>query len=451
MKYPERLFEPNIIHDPAQWMGIWTPQGWRVHKKRWGRANRVTVHLSGDGRTTFFPGALRDPSSGRVAWSDDLHVQDDSFTDGGIYPCDPRVEYPAGRPRWAVSHTLLCYPYADHGLYTHEYEWDLVHGHLHTRFRTHIPLEQAATDAATGRSVLVANKPLSTTIEGNVQYPLLNSAVRGVWDNPERTGRNYYTQRTVQLLSMHNAVYVTTPRTPVVQCHGLYLTDTQDPLTRVFDPETGECGDLDYLAAAMHVPLDEPRLGMIRVSGRPAWNRSFGRTIQVPAETTGTIDARDLYELERRIGARFCFGQVGYAANSYFDGDVGAEGFVPAYDFNRNFEIDGDDASFLRSHLGRRVRYNLYLDAYFGGDWLSTYYCVNAEQRPGTPIIADYEFGGGYDPQAGVVHLLDTPGPDRPVWVEYHYDAPAAPGENNIVLHLYREIDNGPRAAGTSS
>ena len=176
----ETLAWPNIVHNPLNWMGIWTPQGWRIHRKRWGPAEKITVYLSGDGRTTVFPEALCDPSFGHVAWSDDLHATDDPLTDGGIYPCDPRVEYPVARPRWAISHTLLCFPVADHTLYTHEYVWDLAHGHLHTHFRRHVALEQARTDPHSGRTVTVANVPLSTTIEGNVRYTLPNSAVRGL-------------------------------------------------------------------------------------------------------------------------------------------------------------------------------------------------------------------------------------------------------------------------------
>jgi len=111
---PLRIYEPNIIHNPAVWMGIWTPHGWRIHKKRWGKAVRKTIYLSGDGQTTFFPNALCDPDTGKMAWQDDLHLKDDLYTDEGIYPADPRVEYPLGQPRWAVSHTLLNYPVADH-------------------------------------------------------------------------------------------------------------------------------------------------------------------------------------------------------------------------------------------------------------------------------------------------------------------------------------------------
>ena len=77
--------------------------------------------------------------------------------------------------------------------------------------------------------------------------------------------------------------------------------------------------------------------------------------------------------------------------------------------------------------------------AELGGDWLSTSVCLAPEHEPGTQVIADYEFGGGYDPTSGAINLLTTPGPDKPVWVEYHHDIPAAKGTDNIIVHLYRE------------
>src|SRR4051812_45010582 len=102
---PLRRYEPNILSNPHEWMGIWTPHGWRVHRKRFGKAERLTATLSGDGRTTFFPHALLDPRTQQLEWQDDLHLADDPFTDAGIYPADPRIEHPPGNPRWAVSHT----------------------------------------------------------------------------------------------------------------------------------------------------------------------------------------------------------------------------------------------------------------------------------------------------------------------------------------------------------
>lgn len=436
---PERFYDANITRNPLEWMGIWTPEGWRVHKKRWGRAERVVVRLSGDGRTTLFPGALRDPDLGEVAWADDLHLSNDVFTDDGIYPCDPRVEFPPGRPRWAVSHTLLCYPVADHTLYTHEYEWNLTNGDLTTRFRRHVAVERAVTDSLSGRTVKVKHVPLSTMLEGNVSYNAPNSAVRGVWDNPLKRGENFYAKRTCRLLSMANGVYAAVPQVPVVQCHGLYATAPEDPLSEIFTGDSGRCDDLSQVQQRLQIPCDAPRLGMLRYPLRPMESQIYQRTISTIANLFGVVDQTHYDSLRSRLGARFEPGRVGYAANSRFVGSQLAAGYLPAFDFNDNGVVDDDDAAFLQSQLGRTVRYNLYLDAYFGGDWVSTSCCLEPEHRPGVPLIADYVYGGGYDASSGLIHLLATPGRDRPVWVEYHYDAPAEPGQDNIHVHLYRE------------
>ena len=114
-------------------------------------------------------------------------------------------------------------------------------------------------------------------------------------------------------------------------------------------------------------------------------------------------------------------------------------GYSALYDLNKNGIVDEEDVERLSCHVGRIVRYNLYRHAYLGGDWLTTSVCLDTEHRPGVPVITDYVYGGGYDGNAGVIHLLQTPGPNRKVWVEYHYDAPADPGENNICIHLYKE------------
>lgn len=437
---PERIYEPNIVHNPRTWMGIWTPQGWCVHRKRWGKARVVTRLFSGDGRTTFFPDALRDPDTGRVEWQDDLHLTDDGFTDRGIYPCDPRVEYPVGRPRWAVSHTLLCYPVADHGLWTHEYSWDLTHGHLQTRFRKHVPAELAYTDSNDGMTVTVQGRPISTTIAGNVSYPLPNSAVRGVWTNAAKSGVNFYTRRTIRVMPMHNAVYGITPHVPVVQCHGMYAVLPGDPIGDVFDAETGECRDEQQLRERLKIPTDEPKIAMLMPPFAPAESKVYEGEVSLVADPFMKVDDDLLKHVRARRGARFTMGQVGYGAVGTWDGSsTDVPGYTPNFDLNGDGVIDERDEERLLSHFGRTVRVNLYLHAYFGGDWLTTNVLLDAEHKQGIPAIADYEFGGGYDAQAGVIRLLRTPGPNKPVWVEYFYDAPAEAGTDNIRVHLYRE------------
>ena len=439
---PERIYEPNIIHNPYQWMGIWTPHGWRVNPMRWGKAERFSITLSGDGRTTFFPEALLDPKTGKVGWQDDLHLRDDPFTDGGIYPSDPRVEYPIGRPRWAVSHTLLAYPVADHNLYTHEYTWDMMHGHLQTHFHKHVRLEEARTDSRDGRTVAVLGRPISRTIEANVHYPLPNSAVRGVWADPAGMGPNLYTRRVTQLIRMHNSVYGLAPHMPMVQCYGIWAVLPEDPLGEVFDADTGECTDRQRLIEQMRIPLDEPKIGMLDMPFHPVPSQAYAGTIGMLSEPEGVVDDRHLARLRGRLGMRYVHGQVGYAGKTGRpppDELHHCFTYCPAFDLNEDEIIDEQDEQRLAKHLGRRVRFNLYSDAYFGGDWLTTSIALHPEHVPGIPAIADYEYGAGYDGMAGVIRLFESPGPDKPVWAEYHYDAPADPGDNNIRVHLFRE------------
>jgi hypothetical protein len=437
---PNRIYEPNIIHNPFSWMGIWTPHGWRVHQKRWGKAQRLSKRLSGDGKTTFFPEALLDPQSGRVEWQDDLHLKDDPFTDAGIYPSDPRVEYPLGQPRWAISHTLLCYPVADHGLHTHEYTWDMVHGHLQTHFRKHVSLEEAQTDDRDGKTVLVKNRPISRTIEGNIHYPLPNSAVRGVWTNAEKKGTNFYTRRVIQLIKMHNAGYAVAPHVPVVQCFGMYAVLPNDPTQELFNLDSGECQDPHRLIEQFHIPLDEPKIGMLLPPYVDVPSKVYEGTIGMMAAAEGSVDEGTLAELRKRLGTRFAIGRVGYAAGKETNADSGHyRGYVANFDLNNNGVIDEEDEQRFARNLGRRVRFNAYVHAYFGGDWLTTQVCLEPEHRQGIPAIADYEYGGGYDAEAGIVQLLETPGPGRKIWIEYFHDAPAAAGEDNILVHLYRE------------
>lgn len=439
-RQPERVYEHNITHNPFTWMGIWTPHGWRVHRKRFGKAQRLTVSLSGDGRTTFFPGVLRDPDTGRVEWRDDLHLRDDPFTDTGHFPCDPRVEYPPGRPRWAVSHTLLCQPVADHTLYTHEYTWDMRHGHLQTHFRKHVTLEQARTDERDGMTVTVANRPISRVIEGNVQYPLPNSAVRGVWAQPDKSGSNLYTRHCIQLHAMHNAIYCRALHTPVVQCHGLWPVVPGDPLDEVFDAETGICMDREALTEKMLVPIDDPKLSSVMPIWREVQSRIYEGPLQMLGNPFNVIDDLHLAHLRRRLGRKYEVGKAGYSGTNEHGMDTQFyQGYSPEFDLNCNGEIDEEDERRVEANLGRKVRQNLFVMAYFGGDWLTGSASLDPEHPSGIPVIADYTYGAGYDPEAGVIQLFESPGQDKPVWVEYHHDAPAEAGSDNIILHLYRE------------
>jgi hypothetical protein len=115
------------------------------------------------------------------------------------------------------------------------------------------------------------------------------------------------------------------------------------------------------------------------------------------------------------------------------------QGYCPQFDLNDDSVIDEADVALVAKNLGRTVRFNAYLFAYFGGDWLTTGVNLHPEHDPGIRAIADYTYGAGYDAAAGTIRLFDSPGPDQPVWVEYYHDVPADAGDENIVLHLYRE------------
>ncbi len=438
----ELIYEPNIIHNPSKWMGIWTPQGWRIHRKRFGKARRYCVHLSGDGKTTHFPTALISKSTGQSTWREDLHLEgsDDPFVDGGIYPCDPRVEYPVGRPRWAVSHTLHHYPYADHGLYTHEYTWDLRRGYLQTHFRQHVRLEEAVTDAKDGRTVLTRHKPISRTIEGNVHYPLPNSAVRGVWLNRDKSGENLYTRRRTRWLPMANGVYLVIDGCPVVQCHGLYHFEEHEDPSRLFDSTTGDCLDSDRLEGEYLVPISEPKVSLFLPRLMDVPSKIYEQNVKVPAERFVTIGPERLEHLERRMGTAFKHGCVGYGDARYRCAHIeGNFGYFPEFDFESDGTITQADRERLEPWVGKTVRSNLYVHAYYGGDWMSGCVLLEPNHLPGRKVVVDYEQGAGYDADSGTIRLWETPGPNQPVWIEYHYDAPAEKGEDNIRVHLYEE------------
>jgi hypothetical protein len=239
---------------------------------------------------------------------------------------------------------------------------------------------------------------------------------------------------------MHNAVYGIAPHTPVVQCHGMWATDPADPLKELFDADSGECLDEPRLIEQLRIPLDSPKIGMLQFAYRTGQSRVYEGPVTLLATNDGAVDEAHLRDLRQRIGERYVHGRVGYAFASIGGRSANLfDGYHTKFDLNDDGVIDERDEQLLSAHLGRTVRYNLYSDAYFGGDWLTTSVCLTPEHSRGTPIIANYEHGGGYDAQAGVVRLLRTPGPNRPVWVEYHYDAPAEAGENNIVVHFYHE------------
>lgn len=420
-------YEPNIIKNPRDYFGTWTPEGWKIHRIRFGATVTDTVALDGDGRTIDFEGLplVDEPCTHDIA---------DPSSDGGIYPAEPRVEYPPGRPRWAVSHTFLAYPVADQTLYQQEYTW--TRSHLTTHFRRHVLLEEATTDAHDGKTLRVQHRPISSVIAGNKAYALCNSSVRGVWDNPRKSGANYYSRPQVKVCRSHNAVYVLVRESPVIQCHGIWKAAAGDE--PAFDAK-GNLSD-SRLLQERGIPLDAPRLGAVGYALKKAPSSFYGNEVDVVDGNMVDIVPSMLASLQACRDVPFIEHSAGFAAQGRWDHEqdlCGIPGFYAAsWDFNGNGIVDAEDEAVLTSALGRKVRPNYYSAAYFGNDWLSTGVLLNPEMRGGELLICAWDQGAGYDSEEGLIHLFETPGPSRRVFVEYHYDVPAEAGRENILLTI---------------
>jgi len=417
-------YEPNIFSNPRTHYGTWTPEGWRVLQKRWAKTEPVELFLSGDGKRTKFELPTE--------FVEDVHDADDPHTDGGIYPSEPRVEYPVGRPRWAISHTFLAYPFADKTLYEQEYVYDRAQRTLETFFREHVVCEEARTDDRDGMTVRVKHRPISRVVVGNKAYPYCNTAVRGVWASADKQGTNYYTSERLMLLSSANAVYIRIPHAPVVNCLGLWKARPTDPPVE----------DRAALEAA-GIPLSAPGISAFGYRFRKVFSQFYNSDLELFAEDEVTVSNSSLTKLRATKGIPFVEQKVGYAGWGNWDHVAQIEGNKGAYcvtfDFNHNGVVDHEDEETLRRHIGKRYRVNYYSGAYFGHDWLSVGTSLNAEMQGGEPVICLWGQGAGYQADTGIVHLSATPGPSRRVFIEYHYDRAAGPARDNIRVILRRE------------
>ncbi len=413
-------YEPNIISNPFTHYGTWTPDGWRVHEKRWATTKAVELFLSGDGKRTRFELS--------ADFVEDVHDKADPHTDGGIYPSEPHVEYPVGRPRWAISHTFLAYPFADKTLYEMEYVYDRVQRTLDTFFREHVVCEEAVTDHRDGMTVRVKHTPISRVIVGNKAYPHCNSAVRGVWASPEKRAPNFHTRERLMRLPSANAVYIRAPHTPVVQCFGLWKAEPSD------SPVTNR----DALIAA-GIPLDAPSISSLGYGYRNSFSKFYNANLDLIAERDVVVHPASLERLRACKGVPFREHAVGYAAWQKWDHDFQVGGVPGCYcnrfDFNGNGLVDAEDEETLRRHIGNRYRVNYYTGAYYGWNWLSVGVCLNLEMQS-EPVICQWLQGAGYDAETGTIRLFETPGPNQKIFVEYHYDKPAATGRDNIRIVL---------------
>ena len=423
-------YEENIISNPLTHFGTWTPEGWRVHKIRRGETALERKLFSGDRETKEFSGLP-------VDFVEDVHDAKDGSSDGGIYPAVPRVEYPVGHPRWAVSHTFLAYPVADQTLYDQEYTWDRAAGRVQTHCRRHVVLEEATTDADCGLTLTVNNPKISTVIAGNKSYPLCNSAVRGVWDNPEKLGWNYYSRRIVRRCLTHNGIYVLIDQSPVIQCHGIWKWEAGDE--EAFD-QNGEAVNAGRLVQS-GIPFDCPKLGTTGYVMKREPSSFYGVSVEVIDGTRVRVGDDMLTALRACQDVPFRPHRVGFAGWGHWDHAAhigGVQGhYGVGWDLNDNGIVDAADEETLRANLGREVRVNYYSAGYFGNDWLSAGVLLNSEMQS-EPVICAWSQGAGYDSERGTVRLFETPGPGRKVYVEYHYDEPAMSERDNIVVAIRR-------------
>ena len=421
-------FHPSISVNPREYFGLWTPQGWKTHRMRRLATRSESVTASGDGMTTVFSGFAENACAV-------VHDPDDPHSDGGIYPSGPRVEYPPGRARWAVSHTFLAYPHADQTLHGEEFTWSHPRGELATHFREHVALEEAITDPVDGLSVRVKNTPISRIVTGNYAYDLCNSAVRGVWLNEDKSGGNLYVRDRIRICHPVNAIYVTVGG-PVVQVRGIWKFRHGDEAAF---SGTGDCVDHDLLIRR-GIPLDCPKLGMVGYATKLVDSRFYGGAVELIDSDFVEIDASWLAALQSCRDKPFGEQQVGYAGWKSWDHMThiwGVAGYYAVnFDFNDNGIVDVEDEKTFKCAVGRAVRPNYYSAGYFGNDWLSAGVLLAPEMSDIAPVICYWQQGGGYDAESGEVRLTRSPGPGRRVFVEYFHDSPAAAGDGNILVHL---------------
>jgi hypothetical protein len=384
--------------------------------------------LVGDGETTTFKLKTK-----FVGW---IHNDADPFSDLGVFMSDPKVEYPIGRRRWSHSHTFLCFQIPDGSLWGREYTWDEQDNTITTHFREHVALEEVTVDAD-GLSVTVAQGPIATAIatKGNVWTGQNNGAVRGVWDNPQKEGLNYYTRRANMLTPyQHLTCSMVPPHMPIVQFYGEWLVDESEKPERFFDV-TGECTDVQGVIDELLIPLHEPKI--LALSIDPYVPRGADDPVgkKLPKDLwPELISVPPTSHLDRVMGVEFVPHQCGLAGWE-MNNDTG---YNPGYDINSDGRIDDMDRSLLTKHAGEVYRNNLMHHSYYGASWYGTGYgCCSRNFVEHPPIfVICYDYGAGYDAAQGRISLYEAVEPGTRLYVEYYRDAPAVSGEEiKVYLH----------------
>lgn len=393
----------------------------------------IIEYLSGDGRTTTFP--LKHKIT------DHIHNFADPFTDFGIYLSNPKIEYPPGRRRWAISHTFLWFQVPDGDLYGKEYTWDVDNNTITTHFHEHVSLEKVDINSDR-QSVTVPRTPISTGVElrGNMFSTQCTSAVRGVWDNPEKKGRNYYVRR-AHILTPYRGIYYFRPyHTPVVQQYGIWMVEEEERPEQFFDTD-GECVDVAGVIEHLRIPLHEPKV-LSDVDKVPYETVCPNDPIFVRIHPRIKIDLSQVPSpdiLQPYLGAQFqhsrC-GQAGWQTGS-------DNGYQNGLDINSDGVIDVHDQNILAQHAGEVYRMNVGNWGYFGGNWISTGNEARSKnfRNEKAIFICSYDYGAGYDPATGKINLFESPPASvNKMYVEYFYDTPPVEGNNNLKIYLHPKL-----------
>jgi len=387
--------------------------------------------LSGDGETTTFK--LKNKIT------DHIHNYGDPFCDFGIFLSNPKVEYPLGRRRWAVSHTFLCFPVLDGSLYGKEYVWDTQENTITTLFHEHISLEECFVNAD-GKSITVGKTPISRGVEvrGNTISSKCNSAVRGVWDNPEKRGKNYYVRRANILTPYRHLYYFSPMHTPIINQLGMWVVHEDEKPERFFDAQ-GNCLDIYAVAKELLIPLHEPKILATNYSQYEPTGANDPRVESIIEKMrVDLVQVPDASVLDELIGVQFEHSKCGIAGAQQNNDN----GYQHGLDLNCNGVIDEEDRSILAKHAGEVYRMNVGDFGYFGINWLSHGTPSRSHGRPYAALyVCCYDYGAGYEFEDGTVHLFDSANPGQKMYVEYHYDAPACPGKDNIKVYLHPDIE----------
>ena len=393
----------------------------------------IIEYLSGDGRTTTFH--LKNKIT------DHIHNFADPFSDFGIYLSNPKIEYPPGHRRWAISHTFLWFQVPDGNLYGKEYTWNIADNTVTTHFHEHVPLEEVDLHSDR-RSVSVPRTPISTGVElrGNTFSTRCSSAVRGVWDNPEKKGQNYYVRR-ANMLTPYRGIYYFRPyHTPVVQQYGIWMVEEEERPEKFFDSE-GKCVDIKGVKEHLRIPLHEAKVLSYAdkvpyetvCPDDPILQRIHPR-IRIDLSQVPSPDS-----LSPHLGATFqhsCCGQAGWQTGL-------DSGYQNGLDINSDGVIDTHDQNILAQHAGEVYRMNVGNWGYFGGNWISTGNEARSKnfRHEKAIFICSYDYGAGYDPTSGKINLFEPPPVSvNKMYIEYFYDAPPVKGNDNLKVYLHRML-----------